>query len=78
MFAVQWRNRVSGETGFVKKINRKEGYFENTWEGKDAKLFKTEKNAKVLLSDIEFFTNVPDNDYQVVEINGKLVHVEGK
>lgn len=36
---IQWTNKFSGEQGFVKCLNRKDEYFENTWEKSEAQKF---------------------------------------
>lgn len=41
MFIIKWTNKLSKETGYVEKINRKEGYFENTFEKTSAHSYKT-------------------------------------
>lgn len=62
---IKWTNKVSGEQGFVKKLNRKEKFFENTFERKEANNFSMQNgvsNAIVLLNEY-----CSDNIYEVIE-----------
>lgn len=61
---IQWTNKHSGEQGFVKKINRRDRYFENTFDRSEAAAVKTADIQKTvaLLEDY-----CPDNHYEVIE-----------
>ena len=64
---VRWRNRLSGETGYVKSVRAKLGHFENTWEQTEAKNYISEKAANndiVLLNEIG---EGKDNDFEIVQ-----------
>lgn len=64
---VRWRNRLSGETGYVKSVRAKLGHFENTWEQTEAKKYISEKAANndiVLLNEIG---EGKDNDFEIVQ-----------
>jgi hypothetical protein len=57
---IQWTNKFSNEQGYVKTLNKKEGYFENTFNEAEAKNF----TVRQISSAIEFLkTSTPDNDY---------------
>jgi len=60
---IRWTNKFSGETGFVKKINKKAGYFENTFVMEEAKSF-TENTGKKALADLPVLCQ--DNTYELV------------
>lgn len=62
---IQWKNKWSGETGFVKKLNRKGRYFENTFYANEALKVspKTVENTLSLLNEW-----CADNTYEAVEI----------
>ena len=62
--AIQWTNKWSGEKGFVKCLNRKEGFFENTFNKEDAKLFAVSALTQTinLLNKFE-----PNNEYASVD-----------
>jgi hypothetical protein len=69
---VQWTNKYSKEQGYVKALNKKEGYFENTFDKAEAKDF----TAKQLSSVMEFLsTSTPDNDYKAFqEVKETTIH----
>ena len=59
---IQWKNKWSGETGFVKKVHTKEGYFENTFDKSEAKIFSP-RLVKKMVENLEKFC--PDNTYTI-------------
>lgn len=64
---IKWTNKLSGETGYVKKLNRKGKFFENTYEAKEVKIFSKGTVAKALE---ELQDYCPDNTYEA--IGGRL------
>lgn len=60
---IKWTNKWSGEQGFVKSLNRKEGYFVNTFDSDKAKSY-SEKNVNRILELLESYCS--DNIYQAV------------
>lgn len=64
---IQWKNKYSGETGFVKKLNHKKGFFENTFDANEARKFsaKTVDNTLALLNEW-----CSDNTYEAIENRG--------
>ena len=62
---IKWINRFSGETGYVKVIRKAKGYFENTFDSKEARLFSDAEASKALvtLSDIGEAQN---NQFEIV------------
>ena len=40
---LKWRNKFSGEEGFVKSVSKVNGHFINTWDLRNAKIYKGEK-----------------------------------
>lgn len=61
---IKWTNKWSGEVGYVKKVNTKSKYFENTFDINEAKVF-TKSSATKALPKLESYCN--DNNYEVVE-----------
>lgn len=61
---IQWKNKWSGETGFVAKINRKKGYFENTFNEAEA-LKVNPKTIGKTLAELKQFCD--DNEYTAIE-----------
>jgi hypothetical protein len=52
---IRWRNTVSGETGFVKKVNSKDGFFESTTLESEAKVYMTASIAKGIITKLESY-----------------------
>ena len=67
MCKIKWTNRFSGEIGYVKKLNYRERYFENTWDEREAKIFSRDTVAKAIEKLSEY---CPQNIYEI--IGGKL------
>lgn len=63
MVIIKWRNKWSGEEGFVKCLNRKEGYFENTYSRDEAKTWK-KSAVKSIINTLCGYCS--DNDYEAV------------
>lgn len=57
---IKWINRFSGETGYVRNINRKGEYFENTFDREQARDYKC-KNISRIISVLGKYC--PDNTY---------------
>jgi hypothetical protein len=59
---LKWRNKFSGEEGFVCTVSQSKGYFTNTFEAVKAKSYRSmkevQKDLDLLLSFGEF-----DNNY---------------
>lgn len=60
---IKWTNKWSGEVGFVKSINTKESYFENTFDEAEAKVFAKSTIARALK---QLATFADWNDYETV------------
>ena len=67
MFVIKWTNRMSREEGYVEKINKKEGYFENTFDKLAAKQYKTEGSAKTAVKWLESSKEGEQNSFCFVE-----------
>ena len=51
---IKWTNKWSGEVGFVKCINTKQKYFENTFDEAEAKAFTKNTIKKALIQVAEY------------------------
>lgn len=60
---IKWTNKWSGDKGFVKSINTKEQYFENTADETEAKTF-SKRTIKKTLQKLESYCDW--NNYEVV------------
>lgn len=65
---IQWKNKWSGETGFVKSINMEQQYFENTDDVNQAKVFSP-RVVKKTVETLEQFC--PDNTYHIGQFKEK-------
>ena len=45
---IMWKNKFSGETGYVKSLNRKQKYFENTFNVDEAKVYSAKTVEKTI------------------------------
>ena len=69
LYNIKWTNRLSGESGFVKRVLLKKGYFENTYDQPKAKNFDSKELAE---EQIKLIKNLPnenkDNVFEVIEV----------
>lgn len=64
---IQWTNKFSGEKGFVKCINHKERYFENTFDsGAAMRVSIKSGSAGRALAALEEYC--PSNDYAALNL----------
>lgn len=68
MVVIKWTNKFSGEQGFVESINAKEQHFVNTYEQQNAKQYKTESNAKGMISKLISYGEGDNNDFEIIEV----------
>ena len=54
-----WRNKFSGEEGFVKTVSRKKGYFESTYDKSEARSYLTPSLAE---KDIEYLGQIGETN----------------
>lgn len=65
---LQWRNRLSGEIGYVKTVSRVNRQFINTFETGEAKSYRSQKEID---KDMEFLYEIGEciaNDFTWVEV----------
>lgn len=67
MFVLEWKNKYSGETGFVKNVVTKEKHFVNTFDKSEAKQYKTESTAKRALNMLDSFGETQNNHIMITE-----------
>ena len=61
---IRWTNKWSKEQGYVRCINKKGGYFENTFNIEEAKNFPA-KSVSITLRWLD--KHEPDNTYDTIE-----------
>ena len=67
-YNIKWINKFSNEEGYVSKVMKTKGYFENSYEQKDAKKYRSINEAN---KDIELLNSLGEgdnNNFVVVEI----------
>ena len=55
---LKWRNRFSGEEGYVGKVSRKDGCFYATFDAKNAKTYISQSGVA---KDLEFLASIGEN-----------------
>lgn len=69
IYNIKWTNNELGDSGFVKKINPKKGFFENVFDQMKAKSFASEEEANEAIETIKTLANETNNNsYEVVSI----------
>lgn len=67
-YIIKWTNKYSHETGYVGKIMAKAGHFVNVTNKKDAKTFKTEKDAEKDIKRLVEIGEAENNHFEVLEV----------
>lgn len=68
MSVIMWRNKFSGETGYVKSIKPKAGHFVNTYEQSEAKKYKDENSVNRALDVLVAIGEGNNNYFEVIAI----------
>ena len=56
---LKWRNRYSGETGYVKSVSLAKGYFINTFDKSEAKQYISDK---MISNDLDILLKIGEMD----------------
>jgi hypothetical protein len=67
-FIVKWTNKFSNETGYVMKVNKKMGYFENTFDKASAFAYKTKASAKSAITWLMKSAEGENNTFDIEEV----------
>ncbi len=65
-YILQWRNRYSGDTGFVGHI--RSDHFENTFDVNEARKFSSVGNALVAVHELSNIGECDQNDIEVIPL----------
>ena len=65
---LKWRNKLSGEEGYVKTVSVAKGYFINTFEASEAKSYRSEKAVEADLEKLRSFGEMEANDFFTVTV----------
>lgn len=63
---IKWTNKISGEQGFVRNIRIFRGYFENTYDIKEAHVFNTTHQCDAALKLLRQFGETKQNRFELV------------
>ena len=63
---IQWTNKYSKETGYVKSVNTKEKYFENTFDIKEARDYSSLSTVKGIITKLINYGEGENNDFIIV------------
>lgn len=68
MYTLKWKNKLSGEEGFVKNIRIFRGYFENTFEKPLAHTFSSKHECRTALKILSQFGEMKQNNFEIVSV----------
>ena len=63
---IKWTNKFSGETGFVKSINKKEKHFDNTFNKAEARRYASVGSATQIVNMLMSFGEGENNNFEIV------------
>jgi len=65
---LRWTNKYSNEQGYVKCIAKANGYFENTFDAAEAKVYKRQCDITKALNTLEALGECENNIFEAVEV----------
>ncbi|MEE3344484.1 MAG: hypothetical protein VZS44_10360 [Bacilli bacterium] len=68
MVVIKWRNKFSGEEGYVESISAKEQHFINTYDISQAKQYSSESIAKGQISNLAKYGEADNNDFEIINM----------
>ncbi len=60
---LKWRNKFSGEEGYVASVSKAKGYFINTFDKAEAKKYANETGAQKDLATLEALGEFENNEF---------------
>lgn len=75
-YIIKWRNRYSGDTGYVASISEKNRHFNNTYNINDAKRYINKSYAKGTITKLMNYGEGNNNDFEIlwdVDINALII-----
>lgn len=64
---IKWRNKYSGEEGFVKTVRSNDRCFENTFDYNEARQYASASVAKGIITKLVSYGEAEANDFFIVE-----------
>ncbi len=65
---LKWRNKFSGEEGYVASVSNAKGYFINTFDKAEAKKYASEAATRKDLASLEAFGEFENNEFSTEEV----------
>lgn len=65
---IKWKNKNSGEEGFVKSVLKSKGHFVNTFDINEAKHYKYEKILSKDMKTLEEVGETVNNDFHIISL----------
>lgn len=67
MVVIKWKNKFSGEEGFVESVSTKEQHFINTYDQSQAKQY-SESSAKGIITKLISYGEAENNDFITITV----------
>lgn len=64
---IKWTNKFSGEQGYVKTVRKADGFFTNTFDAAEAKVFSRQCDVAKAMNLLASFGECENNDFEAVE-----------
>lgn len=64
---IQWTNRFSRETGYVRSIDYRNKHFNNTYNYNEAKKFNTVESANKAIAKMNEYGEGINNEFNIIE-----------
>lgn len=65
---LKWKNKYSGEEGYVKTMAHSKGHFVNTYEQSEAKIYTSDKVVAKDLEALKEMGETENNDFYTVPV----------
>ena len=65
---IKWRNRWSGEEGYVESVSVKNGHFVNTFDIKKAHKYSRKSSVSNAMNALQAMGETENNDFFTVEV----------
>ena len=68
MYILMWRNRWSGDEGFVAKVSIKDKHFVNTFNKNEAHVYKNQLVLKQAMEQLQKFGECQNNEFFPIQV----------
>ena len=70
---IMWKNRYSGETGYVKRVCSNEKCFENTYDKSEAKEYGSIAAARGIITKLNSYGEGENNVFLIIDKYGNII-----